>query len=111
MAPLAVAVAVSAGLVWSFFLGYVTLRLRHFRNARLVARGAPAMKDCVYPLPIVWVSAVLGAASAVIAMLVGAGPELTIALALVAASPLFGLMIVRAWMDSRRGSGNPSPGP
>ena len=102
MAPPAAIVAIGAlaAFAWSALLGYVTLAMRRFRNARLFARDEPTLRDCIYPLPIVWFGTGLGAAATVIATLLGAAWQVTIASAAIAASPPFLLMIGAALVSA-----------
>lgn len=46
--------------VWSFVLAVIALRLKHWRNARLMARGESGYKDCIFSWPIVVVTTLLG---------------------------------------------------
>ena len=93
MAAIGAVVATLGALTWSALLGYVTLVVRRYRNARLFARDEPAIRDCVFPLPVVWMGTALGAAAAVAATLMGATWTATLASALFASSPPFALMI------------------
>ena len=95
-----VAIGALAAFAWSALLGYVTLAMRRFRNARLFARDLPALRDCIYPLPIVWVGTGLGAAAAVIATLMNGAWQVTMAAAAIAASPPFLLMIGAALISA-----------
>jgi hypothetical protein len=48
---------------WSFVLAAVVLRMKHWRNGVLVARGAPPYKDCVFPRAFWFIATLLGVAT------------------------------------------------
>ena len=60
---LAMALATFASFAWSFFLAALVLRLKHWRNGVLLARGKPPYKDCVFPKPLCLVSTFLAVAT------------------------------------------------
>lgn len=57
------ALAAFASFVWSFVLAALILRMKHWRNGVLLARGEPPYKDCVFPRPIWFLATFLGVAT------------------------------------------------
>ncbi len=58
MPGVAIAVGALGSFVWSFALTAGILRLKHWRNGRLLARGGLPLKDCIFSVPF-WVMATL----------------------------------------------------
>lgn len=59
------AAAALASFVWSFVLAAFVLRLKHWRNDVLLARGEAPYKDCVFPRPLWYLATFLGIATVV----------------------------------------------
>jgi hypothetical protein len=82
----------SAGsFAWSFVLAALVLRMKHWRNGYLLARGGLPYKDCIFSRPLWFMMAFVGVAtvipiglfvsSSVIAITLAAlGPPTTLAL-------------------------------
>jgi len=61
-------------LAWSFLLAAAVLRLKHWRNGRLIARGAMPIKDAIFSTAFGVMATLLGVASVSIAV-VWVGPS------------------------------------
>jgi hypothetical protein len=81
----------AAGLVAGFLAAVLTLQARFWRNGRLIARGEPGIKDCVLPLPLIVLCAIVSSLGAA-----GLAPWLPLikAAAIAAALPSLLLLVV-----------------
>lgn len=60
---LAIALAVLGSFAWSFVLAALILRMKHWRNGVLLAKGGLPYKDCVFPRPLWFMMTFLGVAT------------------------------------------------
>ena len=64
-----IAIGSLGALAWSFFLAAAILRLKHWRNGRLIARGGMPIKDAIFSSPFGVMATLLGVAAVSIAVL------------------------------------------
>jgi hypothetical protein len=60
---LAIAVGAASSFAWSFVLAALILRMKHWRNGVLLARGGLPYKDCIFSRPLWFMMTFLGVAT------------------------------------------------